>query len=172
MKLHFDSKFCQYPKTYFSFVLNALLLWDRNWFTKVCTNCPFYLYSSTFAALYLCVNLVSPSPILTHAPSSQPSSLDSDPGILRIVPADSRAHRSNGRIRRQTNGSAALLEVRSKLSDTASVSAARASPVPRTSFGTEFVQPGGWQLRSPAGFGGLCTDIFRNGCDQLRNRME
>nr|XP_019539598.2 uncharacterized protein LOC109410514 [Aedes albopictus] len=57
MKLHFDSKFCQYPKTYFSFVLNALL-WDRNWFTKVCTNCPFYLYSSTFAALYLCLNLI------------------------------------------------------------------------------------------------------------------
>lgn len=58
MKLHFDSKFCQYPKTYFPFVLN-ILLWDRNWLTKVCTSCPFYLYSSTFAALYLIVNLVS-----------------------------------------------------------------------------------------------------------------
>ncbi|XP_021709389.1 uncharacterized protein LOC110679324 [Aedes aegypti] len=56
MKLHFDSKFCQYPKTYFPFVLN-ILLWDRNWLTKVCTSCPFYLYSSTFAALYLIVNL-------------------------------------------------------------------------------------------------------------------
>ncbi|XP_065088743.1 uncharacterized protein LOC135710158 [Ochlerotatus camptorhynchus] len=57
MKLHFDSKLCQYPQTIFPFVLN-FLLWDRNLLTKVCTSCPFYRYSSTFVGLYLIVNLI------------------------------------------------------------------------------------------------------------------
>ncbi|XP_062562749.1 uncharacterized protein LOC134226169 [Armigeres subalbatus] len=57
MKLHFDSKLCQYPKTYFAFVLN-ILLWNRFCLTKICTNCPFYRHSSTFAAIYLVVHLV------------------------------------------------------------------------------------------------------------------
>ncbi|XP_055544995.1 uncharacterized protein LOC129730042 [Wyeomyia smithii] len=56
MKLHFDSKLCQYPRTFFSFILN-FLLWKYNFATKMCTNCPFYKHSVIFAALYLLVEL-------------------------------------------------------------------------------------------------------------------
>lgn len=47
---------CQYPKSFFSFVLK-FLLWDRNPMTKVCSSCPFYVYSRVFVGLNMMVHL-------------------------------------------------------------------------------------------------------------------
>ncbi|XP_058825086.1 uncharacterized protein LOC131685402 [Topomyia yanbarensis] len=74
MKLHFDSKFCQYPTSHYAFVLN-FLLWKHNFLAGICSRSLFYIHSNIFAAVYLIVNLALMSYNLLQLMQTSPDSV-------------------------------------------------------------------------------------------------